>query len=222
MRFGDHIRNLRRSLGWTQPEAAKQIGIEQSYLSKLESGKSYPSEDVYASLVAAYAIDTDALADQLYPAEIDRLRDIEHVRASVLRRDSDAKKRAKTWLVAGTGLLILGGGSLALTFLGEDTVVQMNKYKSDSIILTGDASDGAPSLNLDEEELTQTGDILYRDQEEYLDVVYFERVPEGQRVWRFFGSSSETKKSPLRWFLVPALMSLFGAFGCFFASYRER
>jgi transcriptional regulator with XRE-family HTH domain len=54
MKFGDYLRQKREARGWTQPEAANKAGIEQSYLSKLETGKSYPSEDAYARLVAAY------------------------------------------------------------------------------------------------------------------------------------------------------------------------
>lgn len=40
MTFADKIRSLRLALDLTQPELADAIGIEQSYLSKLETGKS--------------------------------------------------------------------------------------------------------------------------------------------------------------------------------------
>ncbi|MBO6796341.1 helix-turn-helix transcriptional regulator [Maricaulis sp.] len=51
MKFGDYLRQCREAKGWTQPEAARHADIEQSYLSKLETGRSYPSEDVYSRLV---------------------------------------------------------------------------------------------------------------------------------------------------------------------------
>ncbi len=40
MRFGEKLKELRNEKEWTQPEMAEAIGIEQSYWSKLENGKS--------------------------------------------------------------------------------------------------------------------------------------------------------------------------------------
>ena len=59
MKFGEYLKNRRTELGWTQPDAASKAGIEQSYLSKLETGKSFPSEDVYQRLVGAFGLDTE-------------------------------------------------------------------------------------------------------------------------------------------------------------------
>lgn len=50
MKFGVYLRSLREKAGWTQPEAAEKIEIEQSYLSKLETGKCFPSEDIFSKL----------------------------------------------------------------------------------------------------------------------------------------------------------------------------
>ena len=36
MKFGEYLKSQRDARGWTQPMAAEKIGIEQSYLSKLE------------------------------------------------------------------------------------------------------------------------------------------------------------------------------------------
>ncbi|MGE0743387.1 MAG: helix-turn-helix domain-containing protein, partial [Hyphomonadaceae bacterium] len=38
MKFGEDLKNRRTELGWTQPDAAAKASIEQSYLSKLETG----------------------------------------------------------------------------------------------------------------------------------------------------------------------------------------
>lgn len=37
MKFGDYLKQKRAERGWTQPEAASHVKIEQSYLSKLEN-----------------------------------------------------------------------------------------------------------------------------------------------------------------------------------------
>lgn len=215
MRFGDHLRELRQDRRWTQPDAASRIGIEQSYLSKLESGRSFPSEDVFASLVQVYGIDPKDLTDKLFPAELDRLRDISLVRASLLERERRSEKHSRNWLLAGIILMAIGGGSLGLVVLGKETVVELYKYKSEGIIVEADGT-------AEDDEAIAPADLLYRDIEDYKDVVFFEDAPEGRRVWRFYGADTDVRPSPLRWFLVPSLMAIFGAFGCFFASYRSR
>jgi len=133
MRFGDYIRDKRQAHRWTQPEAAKLIGIEQSYLSKLESGKSYPSEDVFASLMAAYKIDLAALNDTLFPADLDRLREISEVRNIILHNEKDRRKRARSWLLAGILALTLGGACLGASLLAEDTDITEFQYRSQGV-----------------------------------------------------------------------------------------
>lgn len=220
MRFGDHIRELRRARGWTQPEAAGLVGIEQSYLSKLEAGKSYPSEDVFSSLVNVYKLDPADMTDKLFPAELDRLREISQVRESLLRQRRDDEATAKRWLIGGVGLLMVGGASLGLVLLGSDKIVETYQYKSGGFVAE---TETVSDLNgSDDERILPEDAIEYRSLDEYRDVVFFEPVANGRRVWRFYGARSETKQSPLRWFLVPSLMAMFGAFGCFFASYRSR
>lgn len=229
MRFGDYIRNVRQEFRWNQPEAAKQIGIEQSYLSKLESGKSFPSEEVFASLMSAYDLDLNKLTEQLFPAEIDHLREIAQVRASILRRDSNTRNSIQRWLIGGVCLLMLGGGFLGTAWLGEDRVIAKFQYKSEGVILDGESLDAfeiiGDSIDVPQarqQEMIQRVDEEYRAIEEYRGVVFFETVANGRRVWRFYGSSNEEIRSALRWFLIPAVMLIMGAFGCFFASYRSR
>ncbi|MGB9430067.1 MAG: helix-turn-helix transcriptional regulator [Gammaproteobacteria bacterium] len=53
MAFHDNLRTLRLARGLTQPALAEKADIEQSYLSKLENGRSRPSDDVLARLAQA-------------------------------------------------------------------------------------------------------------------------------------------------------------------------
>ncbi len=81
MKFGLFIRNCRDKLEWTQPEAALKIQIEQSYLSKLETGKSYPSEEVFDKPVEVYQINTESLFDKEYddiPETVQSLQNKKH------------------------------------------------------------------------------------------------------------------------------------------------
>lgn len=61
MNFSEYLKNRLAELGWTQPAAAANAGIEQSYLSKLETGRSVPSDEVYQRLVEAIGINTAAM-----------------------------------------------------------------------------------------------------------------------------------------------------------------
>lgn len=56
------LRHLRHKLGWTQGHAAQQIGIQQSYLSKLENGQALPSFEVLTAISKAYGCDLKTLA----------------------------------------------------------------------------------------------------------------------------------------------------------------
>ncbi len=59
MRLADKLIQLRKQKGWTQAIAARNIAIQQSYLSKLENGRFIPSEDVIEKLCSAYDISRD-------------------------------------------------------------------------------------------------------------------------------------------------------------------
>ncbi|MGE5624080.1 MAG: helix-turn-helix domain-containing protein [Bacillota bacterium] len=61
MSFQENLRTLRLARGLTQPALAEKAGIEQSYLSKLENGRSKPSEDVLARLAQALEVKAEAL-----------------------------------------------------------------------------------------------------------------------------------------------------------------
>ena len=61
MPFHENLRTLRLARGLTQPLLAEKAGIEQSYLSKLENGRSKPSEDVLARLAQALDVKPETL-----------------------------------------------------------------------------------------------------------------------------------------------------------------
>ncbi|MEM9839660.1 MAG: helix-turn-helix transcriptional regulator [Pseudomonadota bacterium] len=211
MRFGDYIKDIRQLNNWTQVEAAKQIGVEQSYLSKLEAGKSYPSEDVFSSLLAAYKIDMKAMQDSLFPAELDQLREMREVRTTILEGEKTTRDRTQRWLVGGIASLMIGGACLGAALLAKETQITSYLYKAETIIPEGAEPDEERPIE------ERFGSI-----QDYRGVVYREPTEGGKLLWRFYGTSEETRASPLRWFMVPATMFLAGGIGCGFASVRSR
>jgi len=61
MGLAEKLISLRKQQDWTQATAAKTIDIQQSYLSKLENGRHYPSPDVIEKLCCAYNITSNEL-----------------------------------------------------------------------------------------------------------------------------------------------------------------
>ncbi len=60
--FGPRIQQLRRERDMTQREVAKQLGIDFTYLSKLENGRGEPpGEDTVRALARLFEIDSEEL-----------------------------------------------------------------------------------------------------------------------------------------------------------------
>ncbi|MEL7488641.1 MAG: helix-turn-helix transcriptional regulator, partial [Pseudomonadota bacterium] len=189
-------------------------GIEQSYLSKLESGKSYPSEDVFSSLMNAYKIEPSDLHDKVFAADLDRLRDISAVRDTILKKENAGRVQANRFLLAGVAALALGGACLGTALLATETEVRSFQYR----LAEADPADRRNNAATDANHI----DKDFRTLDDYRDVVFSETTPEGTLTWRFIGAKTETVQSPLRWFMIPALALILSAFGCFFSSYRAR
>jgi len=63
--LGKHLKILRAARSLTQTEAAQRIGIEQSYLSKLESEQAWASLEILKRVCRVYKIDLKALLSQV-------------------------------------------------------------------------------------------------------------------------------------------------------------
>jgi transcriptional regulator with XRE-family HTH domain len=239
MKFGDYIRLRREQKSWTQPEAAAKADIEQSYLSKLETGKSYPSEDIFNRLVDVLGIDTSDMSRQVFSAELDKLREIKEVRAVVLERQKSESKFLRIWLAAGLVLLMIGGACLGLVLLSHQNDIQQFQYRSTGVLRTGESLDAFDVIKRNVREFAdinpkfksllerQQGMIERIDENDIISIKYrgesfINTVPDGKRFYRLIDSREIEQVSNLRWFLAPALMFLMGGFGCFFISRKWR
>ena len=140
MNFGEKLKQLRTEKNLTQPQFADAIGIEQSYLSKLENDKSQPSADMFSTIIKALQ-----LAPRDLLADIDRailqtsLRHIPEVsqflNGEVQRLLHDA--RQYIWSAAAACLL-----GFALMLAANDGIFYANnlyKYHSQGVIRNGES-----------------------------------------------------------------------------------
>ncbi len=134
MKFGEYLRKARDKAGWTQPEAAAKIGIEQSYLSKVETGKSYPSEEVFDEIVKAYDINVDSMSKSVSSDELDKLRDVASLRTVILNQQKTATDYLRGWMLAGLIMIMLGSGLLIGQSQQTDTIVITYRYQSPGVI----------------------------------------------------------------------------------------
>lgn len=234
MKFGDYLKQKREKLHWTQPEAAAQIDIEQSYLSKLETGKSYPSEEVFSRLITAYRIDTTDMSEQVSSTDLDKLKEIKEVRTAVLNHRKSERTMIRGWLVAGLALLIFGGACLGLSLILPNQETQEFHYRSTGVLLPGESLNAFDiidwnirpdnpdydNLHKRQSAMTQRIDQKYQVLTNHLDRNFIEDVDNGKRYYELYDDRVVSNISPLRWLLAPAFMLMMGSIGCFFISFR--
>lgn len=96
MTLGEKLRSLRAISGWTQPECADKIGIEQSYLSKLENDKSIPSAEIFDAICAVYKTSPDEIIKDINKDYVRKsLMHIPIVSASTNGNFEDIKNKRK-------------------------------------------------------------------------------------------------------------------------------
>ena len=106
MKFGERLRELRNDKDLTQPELAEAMGIEQSYLSKLENDKSLPSNDVLNRILDVFDIEVGDLVNDLDQGARNQLRQIPDVGDHFDRQKQQLIGNRRRWLLASALLPI--------------------------------------------------------------------------------------------------------------------
>lgn len=227
MKFGDYLRQTREKAGLTQPEAAARADIEQSYLSKLETGKSYPSEDIFTRLIAAYSIDVEDLCRSVFAAELDKLREIKDVRRVILTRQNKESRFVRAWLIAGLIMIMLGGGMFGLAYSIPDGRHMEYSYRSEGVIQQGESpmifeflSVGGPDG--ENRSLSDRVDYAFKTLSENKGNSFIEPVEGGYRKYTLFDSVKANHPSAISWHYAFGIMFLFGGLACFYISRRWR
>ncbi|MDP6096064.1 MAG: helix-turn-helix transcriptional regulator [Gammaproteobacteria bacterium] len=141
------MKQLRQQRNWSQPELADAIGIEQSYLSKLENDKSVPSPDMLNRILEAFDINIESLLEGMDEAEIrNHLRSIPLVNGHLQAQKEMAQRKRTNWTVASSLLCVLGLTTLTLGLTYQTYPMVSYDYGSEEIIPNGNNGETFESL----------------------------------------------------------------------------
>ncbi len=228
MKFGEKLKELRNEKEMTQPEMAEAIGIEQSYLSKLENDKSLPSNDIFVRILEVFGLNIADVVDGLDQSSKNQLRALPEVADHYHRQKQLIIGNRQRWLLGSAILLALGAafiyaGNVHLFF--TDVVYQ---YTSHGVVLDGESKEifRRPRVSvsdaLSQDERNQFLDSIqsrvnqeYRLMSDFRGNIYNVRVPGGSRTYYF---QDDTQIDPWQSKLIVflgVLMAMLGLIGLF-------
>ena len=230
MKFGDYLKQQREERGWTQPMAAEKIGIEQSYLSKLETGKATPSEEMFERLAQSYNIDVDALSGVVSLGELERLREIAAVRDLVRRKEQATAQGRRRWLLVSLALFSLGGALLSYSVTERRFADNEYRYVSKGVILDGESDfifgdvkrldPGWIQDVLADSPILDRIDPVYRYYREHRGEYFIEPVEGGRRVYEEAGERHKSPTMSTHLSHAVAVAMILAGLGGFFVSRR--
>lgn len=140
MNFGEKLKRIRTEKNLTQPQFAEAIGIEQSYLSKLENDKSQPSADMFSAILKALELDAAHFLGDIDKQVLQTsLRHIPEVGLFLGgARTRKVHNVRKYWYGAATACAL----GFALMLAANDGIFFPNnqyKYLSQGVILSGES-----------------------------------------------------------------------------------
>ncbi|MCC2617502.1 helix-turn-helix domain-containing protein [Aestuariibacter halophilus] len=111
MTLGEKLKALRQQQDLSQPVLAERVGIEQSYLSKLENDRSLPSNDILRALLTALDTTLDeVLNDPALDTDLARLRQVPDIEQWLRARSARRHGQQRLWLIVSTLLMALSAG----------------------------------------------------------------------------------------------------------------
>jgi transcriptional regulator with XRE-family HTH domain len=133
--FGTQLKYYRSELKLSQPEFAEQVGIEQSYLSKLENDKSVPSNDTFRSILTALNLTIcDFMEPLKYSVDKARLINVPDIEAWYKQQSNKQfiKQRSLVYIA-----ILLSALGCAMFYLGHQEKLFNTKfyeYKSYGVV----------------------------------------------------------------------------------------
>ncbi|WP_416308613.1 helix-turn-helix domain-containing protein [Neptunicella sp. SCSIO 80796] len=141
MKFGERLKQLRLQQELTQPELAEKVGMEQSYLSKLENDKSIPSAEMFEAILSIFAISLDDFLSKLSPVGVNALKSIPAVHAWQFHRQQMQQGNRTKWLQRYAIACVIG---LTCVLAGANQLVFDNiiyQYMSPGVVKPGESKE---------------------------------------------------------------------------------
>ncbi|MBB3062484.1 helix-turn-helix domain-containing protein [Microbulbifer rhizosphaerae] len=138
MNFGEKLKQLRQDQNLTQPQLAEAVGIEQSYLSKLENEKCLPSSDVFSRILEVFQLGVGDFFEDLNHRSRLQLRQIPEVAHHFDQQKQLIIGNRRRWLLGSALLLAIGA---ALIYSGATKLFVpaiVYQYMSHGIVAEGE------------------------------------------------------------------------------------
>ncbi|TQV73723.1 helix-turn-helix transcriptional regulator [Aliikangiella marina] len=225
MHFGEKLRQLRKDKEWTQPQLAEAIGIEQSYLSKLENGKSAPSADIFQMILDAFQVDTASLLEDVDSSVVHRqLRQVPEVANYLNQQQLASSRKNRRWLISSALMTTFGIVLVSSSFMGLIFPELQYNYQSKGIVLAGESKEifsnyrhqmpmsREEQVKIDRE-MTQRLDEVYRITDIYRGDIFNVPVEGGSRTFRLVDTRHEDRIENRFLSVFGILLTLLGLFG---------
>lgn len=139
MTLGQLIKKARTERDLSQPALAETIGIEQSYLSKLENDKSIPSNEIFRQLLNGLELSLDTLLSQLdqhyVQSTLCQISDVDHW---LSKKRLSQNKFSRRLLLLSSALIVLATTFFYAGFSELLFSSIQNTYQSEGVIRQGE------------------------------------------------------------------------------------
>lgn len=140
MTLGERLKQLRADKNWTQPQAAEAIGIEQSYLSKLENDRSLPSAEIFTAILNSFSLDAQKFLEGIDLSRLDRhLLQIPAIASCLANNQKMRTSSIKRWLYCSALACIFGLTAFTAGHLGLIFANKQYNYFSPGIVKPGES-----------------------------------------------------------------------------------
>ncbi|NRA59861.1 MAG: helix-turn-helix transcriptional regulator [Psychrobium sp.] len=143
MTLGQKLKQLRLAKEMSQPELAQQICIEQSYLSKLENDKAFPSDEIFSQLLIALDIELDDFLQGFEQSVIQtQLCKIAQISRHQKQYETQSVNYMLRWIMLSSLLIVLGGTAWLAgekKWIFDKVYLSGHVYESKGVIKVGEA-----------------------------------------------------------------------------------
>ncbi|SDD25506.1 hypothetical protein [Kordiimonas lacus] len=167
------------------------------------------------------------LCGSVFSAELDKLREIKEVRATMLKRQKGEARLMRGWLLAGLAMIMVGAAMLGLAFSVPKTVETSFLYRSEGVIKPDESpmifeflGVGGPDSN--NGTLTDRIDYDFREMDTNRGNNFVEKVEGGYRKYTLYDMRQHSHPSAIDWHFGLGTMFLIGGLACFYIARRWR